>query len=359
MKLSDVPYLRMINQRLLNSDLSTPADVVKWMIAMQSQEFAHAKWAIALRLDHKVAESLIQKAFDDGDILRTHLMRPTWHFVSPEDIRWLVELTAPRVHALNAYMYRQCELTPAILKRSGKVLAAALEGNQYLTRETLAGILKKKKITASRERLSCIMMYAELERIICSGPRIGKSFTYALMDERAPASSAFDRTAALADFTRRYFRTRGPAQPTDLAYWSGLSLKDVKTGIDHVKEQLHRELIEGKEHFMVDSPMTPQKKKITFLMPDYEEFGMSYKDRSALSLEKKKITRTSSANHWFIIDGKIAGGWTQVQKSKSFQIGLQPFFDMTPAKTKELTAAIKRYAAFFGKSVEITFESGD
>jgi len=117
MTLKDVLHLRMMNQQIAHSAFREPAEVVNWMVAMQSQEFAMAKWAIGLRLNG-VSKKEIEKDFDEGKILRTHLMRPTWHFVAPEDIRWMLALTAPRVNGWNAFMYRKCELDAKIFKRT-------------------------------------------------------------------------------------------------------------------------------------------------------------------------------------------------------------------------------------------------
>src|SRR5262249_52761007 len=150
------------------------------------QDYAGAKWALGMRL-RRATDNDIEHAYADGSILRTHLLRPTWHFVTPHDIRWMLALTAPRVHAVNAYMYRKLDLDGAIFKRSNAALAKALRGGHTRTRDELRRVLQRAGIAVDAElRMSYLMMRAELDGIVCSGPRRGKQFTYTLLDERAP-----------------------------------------------------------------------------------------------------------------------------------------------------------------------------
>jgi hypothetical protein len=165
---------RLYNQHLEGQKFQTPGEVVAWLGAVQAQEYALAKWALGLRMEQATDDG-VEQAFNDGAILRTHVMRPTWHFVTPADIHWILELTAPRVHQFNAYMYRKLELDDALLRRSSVVIASALEGGKHLTRAELGAALAQAGIdTADGMRLGYIVHYAELERIVCSGARRGK-----------------------------------------------------------------------------------------------------------------------------------------------------------------------------------------
>ncbi len=184
--LSEIAHARLRNQRLSQPACSTPAEAVTWLVASQSQDFAGAKWAVGMRCREAV-DADVERAFDDGSILRTHMLRPTWHFVAPADIRWLLALTAPRVHAANGTQYRSLGLEPALLGRCHTVLENALRGGRHLTRDELRGALQQAGIaTDGVQRSTYIMMHAELEGIICSGPRRGRQFTYALLEERVP-----------------------------------------------------------------------------------------------------------------------------------------------------------------------------
>src|SRR5207302_3655833 len=181
----DIAHRRLHNQHITRRTLETPQALVEWLGAVQAQDFAAAKWALGLRLQG-VKDDDIEQAFTDGAILRTHVMRPTWHFVSPADIRWLLALTAPRIKALSAYYCRRLGLDDATFTRSNAALAKALQGGKQLTRLELVPILQQAGITTENLGFVYCIMRAELDSLVCSGARKGKQFTYALLDERVP-----------------------------------------------------------------------------------------------------------------------------------------------------------------------------
>ncbi len=178
---------------------------------MQSQEFAGSAWAVGQRCTG-VDETTFRRAFDDGRILRTHVLRPTWHLVSSADLRWMQSLTAPRVQAANASYYRRCALDAATLTRSADLIAASLAAGRQLTRNEVREVLSHGGVEPGDTlRLSLIVMWCELEALICSGAMRGKQHTYALVDDRAPAAPVLDRDEALGEVARRYFASHGPA----------------------------------------------------------------------------------------------------------------------------------------------------
>ncbi len=262
---------------------------MSWLGAMQAQEYTSAKWAIGLRL-HNIQEADIDQAFNVGAILRTHLLRPTWHFVIPADIRWLLALTAPRVNAINAFMHRKLELDNKVLKRSNDALAKSLEGGKQLTRTELKTKLEKKKIIADGLRLGYIMAQAELDGIICSGPKEGKQFTYALLEERVPPVKHLNKDEALAELSKRYFSSRGPATLKDFSTWSGLSCVDVKSGLGMVKSQFVQEKINNEDYYFLPSVSINKEVQNAYLLPIYDEYIMGYKNRSATETFLQKIT---------------------------------------------------------------------
>ena len=184
---------RLSQQRLTHEPLATPAEVVAWLGAVQSQEYLGAIWSLGMRM-RDATDAVIERAFNEGAILRTHVLRPTWHFVTPADIRWLLELTAPRVRATMAHYDRQLELDDALYLRSNAAIAGALAGGQYRTRAELGTALAAAGLVAEGQRLGHIVMRAELDGVICSGPRRGKQFTYALLAERAPQAKTLPAT---------------------------------------------------------------------------------------------------------------------------------------------------------------------
>ena len=281
---ADIIRHRLFNQQLVGSKLKKPAEVVRWLGAVQAQEYAISKWALALRLP-PTTDKQVEKYFNEGKILRTHVLRPTWHLVTPEDIRWLLALTSPRLHARNGSTYRQLGLTSSLLKRSTDTLAKALEGRRHHTRQELKSELEKTKINTDGLRLAHFMMAAELDGVICSGPRVGKQFTYALLDDRAPikGSFRFDREESLANLALRYFTTRGPATIKDFATWSGLTVRDATVGARSLPRAFITEKLDGQSYIFKPGPIAKEtEQEATFLMPDYDEYGMGYKDRSAI-----------------------------------------------------------------------------
>src|SRR5579863_405783 len=181
----DIAQQRLHNQLITQRTFETPSDVVQWLGAVQAQDYAAAKWAVGLRLQGAI-DNDIERACTEGSILRTHIMRPTWHFVSPADIRWMLALTAPQVKAAIAYYDRMFALDDTIFRRSNEALAKTLQGGKQLTRPELVSVLRQVGIATENLGFMHIIMHAELDGIICSGARRGKQFTYALLDERAP-----------------------------------------------------------------------------------------------------------------------------------------------------------------------------
>src|SRR5579859_7689416 len=237
----DIAHRRLHNQFLSQQTFEKPGELVQWLGAVQAQDYGAAKWALGLRL-HGTTDTMIEQAFAGGEILRTHVMRPTWHFVTPADIRWMLMLTAPRVLAASAYYFRLSELDDALFAKTNAALAEALQGDKQLTRSELALALQQAGIAVGDLlRLTYIIMRAELDGIICSGARRGKQFTYALLDERVPQSRVLDHNEALAEFALRYFTGHGPATLQDFVWWSGLTVADAKAGLEMASSQLIRE----------------------------------------------------------------------------------------------------------------------
>ena len=235
---------RLTTQRLRDAGLPCAADVVRLLGCVQSQEYAHALWSLGMRTAG-LSSSQVQAEFDRGDFLRTHILRPTWHFVAAEDIRWILEVTAPRVQKLNQTIYRQYGLDPATLDHGLAVIAEELRGGRYRTRAELGQALAGRRLPSQSIRLAYIVMNAELTGVVCSGPVRGAQQTYALLDERAPRSG--NESATAAELARRFFMGHGPASIQDLARWSSLTLSQCRDALDAVKDRLDCATVDGVE----------------------------------------------------------------------------------------------------------------
>lgn len=358
----DIINRRLNNQHIVDTAFQKPEEVVAWQGAVQAQDYAGAKWALGLRVQG-ADDAAVERAFTAGAILRTHVMRPTWHFVIPADIRWLLALTAPRVNIINGTMYRQLELDEALFARSNRVIAEALAGGQYLTRVELGAVLRQAGIVAEGMRLGYIVHRAELDAVVCSGPRRGKQFTYALLDERAPQTKTLARDEALAELTRRYFTSHGPAMAQDFAWWSGLTLADVRKGLDTVKDSLVAETVGDQTYWLSpDRPVVKAPSSTAYLLPNYDEYLVSYRD-SRPAFEPKYaelfMLRNVAFSHFVVVDGRVVGSWKRTFRKKTAVITLRLFEPLSEAQFQAIHAAAEGYGSFLGLPVRLTDDTLD
>ena len=353
-----IASLRLHNQYISRPELETPEAVVEWLVAVQSQDYGGAKWAVGQRASG-IDDAAVEKAFTDGTILRTHVMRPTWHFVLPADIRWLVELTSPRVDKLLATYDRKMGLERAEITRAAKLMAKALAGHNYLTRTELAEVMERGGIATQdgELRLTHLVMHAELDGVICSGPRRGKQFTYGLIDERAPDARSLSHDEALAELSRRFFTSRGPVTTADFSWWSGLTVGDSRKGLEMVKDGLESEVNDGQEYWFGPStePVTKDKSPTVYLLPNYDEYMSAYKDRSAIFdmkyASKFDEHRNAIFNHFIVLDGEIVGTWKRTLNAKDVVMQYDPFFELNATQKKVVEKEIRRFGEFVGLPV--------
>jgi hypothetical protein len=353
----DIAHRRLHNQLITQPVFEKPEDIVRWLGAVQSQDYAAAKWAVGLRSQGLTSDD-IEQAITDGSILRTHVMRPTWHFVAPADIRWMLALTGPRVLAAIAYYDRIHELDGTTFMKSNAVLTKALKGGKQLTRTELASELQQAGFAIDNlQRLGHIIMHAELEGIICSGARRGKQFTYALLDERVPSTRALDRDEALPELARRYFTSHGPATLQDFVWWSGLTVSEAKVGLEMVASQFTHETIEGQTYWYSTSmPPVKDLSQTVHLLPNFDEYTVAYTDRSAVIDESdmaKFDARGNVLNNTIILDGRVIGTWKRTLKKDAVILTPTIFPMLNEAETRALAAAANRYGAFLGMPAHI------
>lgn len=363
MNLDDIAHARLYNQRLAaaaHGEALTPAEIVAHLGAMQAQDFAGAKWSLGQRL-WPTTDAAIEEAFNRGDILRTHVLRPTWHFVTPDDVRWLLALTSPRIHQLNRPMYRRLELDGDALARSAGVLADALRGGQSLTRNELgtalegAGFRVSGGPDRSGQRLAYIMMWAELEGLVVSGPRRGKQFTYMLLDERAPNARTMERDEALAELLRRYFISHGPATADDFARWSSLTLTETRAGLNMVAAELQQVVVEGQTVWFVGVPRPPRDPSPTaHLVSIYDEYTIGYKEWRVIGGDAYGDVLRGMGNalqNVILIDGRLVGTWRRDVADEVVRVELNVLAALTDVQRCAVAEAAERYGEFLGRRV--------
>ena len=358
---------RLINQKLLQSDLRDPADVVAWLGAVQSQDFPAAKWALrlrsgqALRLRSGVTNDAIDRAFSAGTILRTHVLRPTWHFVTPADIGWMLTLTAPRVQQSLAHACRQFELDARTLSRARTILGRVLGDGAHLTRAELAEALRRGGITASGPRLGVLTVDVEINRVMCSGALRGRQHTYARFDSRVPSARSWTREESLAELTRRYFASHGPATLRDFSWWSGLTMRDVKEGIALAKPALTSERVDDREYWMGSDPATGRLNPLSrgvrgsdpkpraHLLPNFDEYLIAYKDRDLVGAAQ--LSAQDAYTHQVVIDGQFLGTWKPTATKGGVRLEMKLRRALTPSQKRELQRAVVAYGEFVGKTI--------
>ena len=340
----DVAQARLRAQRLSSARLKAAADVVRWFGAVQAQDYSGAKWALGQRM-RTANDSSVEAAFAAGEILRTHLMRPTWHFVAREDIRWMLDLTAPRVRAASGSAYRQLELDDRVLRRATDVLIRALDPGRPLTRIALREALARSGINTDGQRFAYMLIHAELEAAICSGPRVGKQFTYALVDQRAAGARRLERDEALATLAQRYFTSHGPARVRDFTWWSGLTVADAQAAVAMVRPRLVQESLDGAAYwFAASAPRASDTPARAFLLPAYDEYLVAYRDRGA------------SLDPAVVVDGRVVGRWRRTLAARSNLVTLKFFAPLAPRQEHAAREAAHRYAEFTGVPVVVTCE---
>ncbi len=350
----DIIRGRLHNQHLSQTKCTEPAQVVEWFGAVQAQDYAGAKWALGQRLENATGGT-IEEAFNQGRILRTHVMRPTWHFVTPQDIRWMLTLTAPRVRSVLAFMDRQLGLDQAAFRRSSAILAKALKGGRQLTRSEIAPILQRSGFRTDGNRLGHLLIHAELDGIVCSGGRQGKQFTYALLEERAPQAQTLGREEALAELTKRYFRSHGPATLRDFVWWSGLTMADARKGIEALEPAFQQDTVEDQTYWFM--PCSPTSITAACLLPNYDEYIVGYTERSAIfdaaRAEKLDARGNVLFQNTIVIGGEVVGTWKRTLRTKQVLVELVPFLPLKKTQEQAIRTAAELYGHFLELSIVI------
>lgn len=350
---SEILWLRLANQHLVQPRLTDPRAMVAHLGAVQSQDYPAALWALGLRVVNPNRESF-ECAFNRGALLRTHVMRPTWHFVTPDDIGWMLALTAPRIKRAIASRDRQLGLTDDMVAHTNRVIARALDGGKHLTRAELGGALQAAGAeVADGSVLSHLISRAELDGVACSGAVRGKQHTYALLEERAPRARKFDRDEAVAELACRYFVSHGPATLNDFAWWSGLTVVDGRRGLEAHGSRFVSEKLDGLTFWfappaIADTVVEPA----ALLLPNYDEFTVAYRYRELLYGGKHVAVRGPRDDVPFgnviAIGGQLVGLWKRSVVRERLTVEPRWFNPPSRAEERAFAEAAERYVAFTG-----------
>lgn len=344
--------IRLQSQHLVNQKITDIKELVQYMGAIQAQEYTMAKWAIGSRLN-TATDKTIEEAFNQGNILRTHVMRPTWHFVANEDIRWMVELSSKRIISACISLGKQWEIPEKQYLKAINVIEKLLEGNNHLTKEEIKKEFEQRNIPSDIPEINRYLMRAEAEGIICSGAVKNKKQTYALIDERAPATNTLTKEEALAKLASRYFLSHSPASMNDFIWWSGLLISEAKQAVKLIEKDLIFEKFEGSEliiHRSVD--YQPVLDDSIHFLPSYDEYLISYKNRTnVLDLEHYSKAFNTYGIFYPVLahNGRIVGNWKKSANKKRLSVDTSLFIEIPDIKEILYEQAHKKYHSFLDK----------
>ena len=345
---------RLRRQRLVGRPFENIVEAVRFLGAVQGQEYAEAKWSLGERVA-PASEADVDAALDAGAVLRTHVMRPTWHLVAAEDIRWLLELTALRVHRAVGSYYRTHELDEAAFDRGHEAIEAALRPGEPMIRAELYAELERAGMGEDRLRLAHVIMHAELEGLICSGPRRGKQHSYALLDDRVPPGSRLEPDEALAELAGRYFTSHGPATVNDFSWWSGLTVAQARRGIELVGGEVEAaEDRDGRTWYAPLEPAGRARVDGALLVPMYDESTIAYKDLRVVFATEPP--RTGLLERPIVIGGRTVGSWKRVLAKGGVTVEATLFEPLDETGRERLEAAAERFGRFFGMPATVAAE---
>lgn len=340
--------IRLLNQQLIAPQNSKPEDVVAHFGAMQAQEYRMMRWAVEMRTKRPSIKAFT-KAFNEGRIVRLHLLRGTWQLVSAEDYWWMLDLCTPKAkQVINGWMSsNKIAIADEELALIRNLIVETADQKGSVTKEDFEETLAAKGITMDNHRLSYHIRFAELDGVICSGDLLPMKATYALSEKKIPRTEPIERDLALARLATKYFQSHSPATLEDFVWWSGLNVGDCKRGIELIGNHLYCDSYKGKTFFLHENSRTRGFRKGEYLLiPPYDEYLIGYKSRDiVLDPAFKHFAHNNSGIFQPVIayDGRICGNWSP------FKEGLDASFFIGEHDEKNLARAKEQYIRFKSK----------
>jgi hypothetical protein len=344
----DIARWRLRSQQLVSPHAASAREVVGSLLAVQAENPSQSAWAVAARTRDPDRADLA-RLLDDGSVVRTHVLRPTWHFVRAEDIVWLLELTRPRIQRVTGLQLRTVHgLDGPALDRAVAAVMDALTTEGQLTRAQMGDALREQGIPTTGQLLMILLAHAELEGLICSGSVVDGEHTYALMAQRVPNPRRLDRTEALAELALRYFASHGPATERDLVYWATLTVTDVRAGLRQVQDRLDSFQHDGRTfwHAPGDPPRGAQE-PAGHLLQVLDEMYRGYQDSRWVLDAAGQVPRVrEAAIGMALVDAQLVAAMKRTVTGTQVQFDLRPYRALTPAELDALDQAAQRYGEY-------------
>ena len=337
--------IRLLNQQLVASQFSDPAELVGYMGAMQAQEYRMMRWAVAMRT-RKPSAKAFKQAFDNGRIIRLHLMRGTWQLVAAEDYWMMIDLCANKAIAVTKgwMSSNKISIPDEELTNVRDILAQTAADLGSATKEDFVSALAEKDIRMDDHRLSYHIRMAEMSGTLCSGNLLPMKATYALTANKVKLKEKTDRDEALMLFTRKYFQSRQPATLEDFVWWSGLNISDCRKGIALLGNSIRVERWRGRDFYLTETCRIRCFRKGKFLLiSPYDEYLISYKSHNiVLPPEHKHHAHNNSG----IFQPVIAYGCTICGNWSPFKDDCQTSFFSDDFHTEDIREAWQAYKSF-------------
>jgi hypothetical protein len=353
----EIAHHRLASQKLEKTSRISPQEIVHHMGAIQAQDYAMAKWAIGSRCD--ATEKEIEEAINSGKIIRTHILRPTWHFVAADDIHWMLDVSGPQVKRIILAETKKHGYDEKEFGKINSAIEKILAGNNHLTRDEIIQELSLKKVSGEYHLSPVlIMMYAELDGLVCNGIMKGKQMTYSLLEEKvAKPATKLTKEDGLAKLAKRYFESHGPATLSDFSWWSGFSPTLCKTVIHSIASELNSVEINNQTYwFGTDLSLENSFRESVHFLPAFDEILISYKNREAsilLEHQSKAFTKNGIFKPVILENGKVIGTWKRTIKKDHAKIETQ-FFNKTGKHKKEvLFEGIKAFENYLETKIVI------
>jgi hypothetical protein len=337
---------RMNNQQIVNSRFDKPVDLVKWMGAIQAQDFFGSLWSIGMRLNRSLTESQVENAISERSIVRTWPMRGTLHFVHSTDVHWMLKYLTPRVFTRFESILKKEGIDLKIRTKAKKIWEKTLAGENLLTRDEMYAALEKSKISTSGTRGLHLLAVAAQERLICFGPRKGKQQTFTLLEEWIPSPSIPPKEEAMSILAARYIKSHGPVMIEDFAWWAGLTKSEASSAFESVRKKFEQKSLNGKTFWFDASAEVVKPKTSAFLLPTYDEYGIAYKNRDEILLAEEHRMLDGRFTSAIMMNGKMIGTWRRTIEKGTVTIETKPFQKFNAGQIKAISAEGKNFAKF-------------
>jgi len=360
MDAAELLQLRLARQMLAEHPPVTPGDVVRRLGAVQAQDLPGAKWALAFRSGGGLTEDAVDQAIAEKQVVRSWPMRGTLHFVAPEDLRWMLDVTTPKLFERAAARERQLELTAEDFRAAREAALAALRGGEALTRKVLLARLEEAGVSTQNQRGYYLLWHLSQEGLLCFGPMRDKQPTFVLLDEWLPPTPPIPRDEAITLFARRYFNGHGPATLQDLARWAGIGVPEARAGLQAVADEFESAEIDGAVHwFAPEAELARAKTRASGdpdgcrLLPAFDEYLVGYGKREPMFTEfhgryHSRVAANGILTPTVLMGGLVVGTWKRSLRPREVVITVEAFRTLHKSERRNLAEQVAAYGDYLG-----------